>query len=191
MHHDGLAPAPDETALVARVRAGDDAALETIFRAYALRLCTYAFRYVRSRETAAELVHDVFLKILRSRERWAIEESLAAYLFRATRNRALDYLKHRRIERRWEARAAWEQRLDDAHVAAAIDEAVERGDLTAALERALTLLPERRRLVFVLRWRDGMRYEEIATLLGISTKTVENQIGRAIQMLRAHLAPYL
>jgi RNA polymerase sigma-70 factor (ECF subfamily) len=184
-------PAPNETQLVERIRAGDAAAFEAVFRAYAMRLCTYAYRYVRSRETAVELVQDVFFRIWQTRERWTIDESLPAYLFRATRNRALDAIKHRKVERRWEARAAREYELGDARFAAAIDEALERGDLTAALERAVRVLPERRRLVFVLRWREGMSYDEIATLMGISTKTVENQMTRALQMLRSELAPHL
>jgi RNA polymerase sigma factor (sigma-70 family) len=95
-------PSPDHPAdLVARVRAGDEAALEAIFRAYATPLCGFAVRYLRSADLAADLVQDLFLWIWRNRSDWTIQTGLKAYLYRAVRNRALDAVRHHQIERRW------------------------------------------------------------------------------------------
>jgi RNA polymerase sigma-70 factor (ECF subfamily) len=181
-------PQPEWPELVARVRGGDPAALETIFRAFVLPLCAFAYGYVRSRDTAAELVQDVFWHIWRQRAGWTIEGSLRAYLYRATRNRVLDYLKHEKVERRWAERAVREgQTVEQRQVTP--DDTLDSEDLVGALEQALEQLPERRRLVFLLRWREGKSYKEIARLLGVSTKTVENQMTRAIRALREKLGP--
>jgi len=182
-------PVPDWGPLVARVRAGDQAALGAIFRAFVLPLSAFAYRSVQSRDTAAELVQDVFYRIWRGHARWEVEGSLKAYLYRATRNRVLDFLRHEKIERRWAERSVREHAAEVARSPAREDEAMETRDRVAALERALDDLPERRRLVFVLRWRDGLSHQEIADRMGVTVKTVENQLTRAIQALRERLGP--
>jgi RNA polymerase sigma-70 factor (ECF subfamily) len=182
-------PVPDWGPLVARVRAGDQAALGAIFRAFVLPLSAFAYRSVQSRDTAAELVQDVFYRIWRGHARWEVEGSLKAYLYRATRNRVLDFLRHEKIERRWAERSVREHADEVARSHAPEDEAMETRDRVAALERALDNLPERRRLVFVLRWRDGLSHQEIADRMGVTVKTVENQLTRAIQALRERLGP--
>src|SRR5690349_9908460 len=79
---------------VARIRAGDASAFETVFRTYYSGLRGFIARYVRSYETAEELVQELFLRLWTQRERWVIEESLQTYLYRAARNHALNHLKH-------------------------------------------------------------------------------------------------
>lgn len=180
---------PDWDRLVARVRAGDQAALGTIFRLFVLPLSAFAYRSVQSRDTAAELVQDVFYRIWRGHAKWEVEGSLKAYLYRATRNRVLDYIKHEKVERRWVERSVREHAADIARPHAPGDEAMEIQDQVAAVERALGELPERRRLVFVLRWRDGLSHQEIAHRMGVTVKTVENQLTRAIHALREKLGP--
>src|SRR2546428_834584 len=66
----------------------------------------------------------------------------------------------------------------------AADQTIETADLVARLEQALDQLPERRRQVFLLRWKEGKSYHEIARLLGVSPKTVENQMTHALRALR-------
>jgi RNA polymerase sigma-70 factor (ECF subfamily) len=103
------------------------------------------------------------------------------------RNRALDHLKRRRIESRWleqeliEVEWAHTQRLADRTDGVVIEE------WGAAVREALQRLPERRRQAVLLRWRDGLSYEEIARSLHVSVKTVENQIGRGLKTLREAL----
>lgn len=181
---------PDWPGLVARVRAGDQAALGVIFRAFVLPLSAFAYRSVGSRDVAAELVQDVFYRIWRRHASWEVQGTLRAYLYRATRNRVLDYLKHERIERRWAERAIREQAAERVRNPESPDHAIDAQEMTAALGRALEELPERRRLVFVLRWREGLSHQEIAARLGVSVKTVENQLTRAIRSLRERLGKW-
>src|SRR5215207_2149794 len=81
---------------VERIRAGDEAAFEALFRALAPGLCTLVTRYVHSRDIAEEIVQDLFLDIWTRRAELAIDRSIAAYLFGAARNRALNHAKRER-----------------------------------------------------------------------------------------------
>ena len=172
---------------VARVRGGDPAAFEIIFRTFAIPLAAFAYRHVRSRDTAGELVQDVFYRLWRGRASWHVEGSLQAYLYRAVRNRIADFLKHERVAQRWAQQSLREhQSRQEGGASSTLDE-LESAERTTALERVLDELPERRRQVFLLRWKEGKSYQEIARLLGVSIKTVENQMNHALRTLRSRL----
>ena len=83
---------PLELDWVARIRAGDGAAFEAMFRQYYEPLLRFALTYLPVRESAEDLVQDVFYRIWEHRERWAVRTTLAAYLYAAVRHRALDSL---------------------------------------------------------------------------------------------------
>ncbi|MBX6332138.1 MAG: RNA polymerase sigma-70 factor [Gemmatimonadaceae bacterium] len=174
--------------LFARFRAGDEGAFEAMFRAYAAPLCTFALHITRSRDLAKEVVHDVFLLVWARRERLDVHTNLRAYLYRATRNRALEVARRDTLFKRWLEETAREQTHDiTAHLAPTAHEQLEHDEQIAALQAAIDALPERRRMVLLLRWRDGLRNDEVAELLGISVKTVENQITQALRTLRERL----
>lgn len=184
--------ARNEAELIARIRGGDEAAFEALFRAHAVALRAFVLEYVKSRDVAVEVVHDVFLQIWRRRERLEIRESLQAYIYRAARNRALDVVNRDAREQRYVEDTMRDSDADEvARGPASAQQVVEQHDLAAAMERVVAEFPERRRMVFMLRWKSGLRHEEIAELLDISKKTVENQMTRALRALRARLAPYL
>ena len=174
--------------LLARFRRGDEDAFEAIFREYATQLCSFALHFTRSRELATEVVHDVFLLLWERRERLDVRTNLRAYLYKATRNRALEVARRDTFFRRWAERTAGEQAYDDsARMAPTPHEQLERDERAAALQRAIDALPERRRMVLLLRWRDGLHNAEVAEIMGISVKTVENQITQALRVLREQL----
>lgn len=179
-------PAAADRLLLARLRAGDEQAFDAIFRGRYAVLVGVAERMLRDRAVAEELVQEVMLALWRRREALSPDEALGPYLVRAVRNRALNHLRHLNIERR------------DAVHAAGPTEAAPRGagpvvaeELAQALERSVAGLPPRCREVFTLSRGQGFSYAEIATRLGISIKTVEAQMGRALRALRADLAPWL
>jgi len=177
--------------LLALIRSGDEGAFEVLFRAHAIALRAFALEYVKSRDIAVEVVHDVFLRIWERRERLEIRESFKAYIYRATRNRALDVVKRSALEQRYVEESMRESVAGETGAPASAQKILEQQDLAAAMERVVAEFPERRRMVFTLRWKSGLRYDEIAELMGTSTKTVENQMTRALRELRARLAPYL
>lgn len=176
----------DERELLARIRQGDEAAFDAIFRAQYPPLVGMAEGMLRSRAVAEEIVQDVMLELWRRRESLPVEESLRAYLFRATRNRALNHLRHSRVEREGQPHAAG----PIAEPARAPSTLIEE-EIDVALREAIDDLPERCREVFELSRVHGLRYAEIAATLGISVKTVEAQMGKALRMLRERLAAWL
>ena len=184
---------PDESlgaersaALRERLRAGDRAAVEELFREHYAALVGFADGYVRSTAVAEEIVQDVFLNLWRGRERLAGEGTLRAYLFQAVRNRALNHLRHARHVARHAAAAP----RDDA-VPALGDALLVEAELAAAARAAVDALPERCREVFLLSRAHDLSYAEIARALDISVKTVETQMGRALKAIRRALLPHL
>lgn len=170
-----------------RVRAGDEQAFETIFRAYYVRLVSFATTNVESQATAEELVQEIFLQIWRRREQWTVERSLAAYLFRAVRNRIANARRALRLESSYSSDAARTIELEES---APADARLREAEIGAALAHALALLPERPRQVFLLSRRQGLSYSEIGTVLGISVKTVEMHMSRALVQLRSSLSEW-
>jgi RNA polymerase sigma-70 factor, ECF subfamily len=173
-------PAPE---WVARIRAGDEAAFEALFRALAPGLCAAGARLVGSRQVAEELVQELFFDVWSKRESLVVIDSLPAYFRSAVRNRALNHLRRERRLARWatDDPAPPVQSID----AAAPDESA----LLDALEvqDAIDSLPPRCRLIFTLNRQQDLTYGEIAASLGLSIKTVETQMGRALHALRIRL----
>ena len=165
---------------VERIRAGDEAAFEALFRALAPGLCALVTRYVGSRAVAEEIVQDLFLEVWTRRAELAIDRSIAGYLFTSARNRALNHAKR---ERRV-VDLALVDRAEQSDAAAPGE-----AELLDALELqdAIAQLPARCRLIFTLNRHQDLSYTEIATSLGLSVKTVETQIGRALKALRERL----
>jgi RNA polymerase sigma-70 factor (ECF subfamily) len=140
----------------------------------------------RDRATAEEIVQDVMLGLWRRRETFSAEGSPQGYLFRATRNRALNQLRHQKIQRQTEPHL---QTRTAVHAVA--ESALAEQEIQAAVQRAVADLPERCREVFELSRVHGLKYSEIAETLDISIKTVETQMGKALRVLRERLAVWL
>ena len=188
-----IAPASDaaEREWVARVRLGDDNAFESLFEAYYPSLCDFAQSYLHSAESAEEVVQTVFLRIWEQRATWEPTTGVRAYLFAACRNQALGILKHERVVVRTAARATHEDlALGVGSPTPAPDAELHAAELATAVREAVHALPERRRMVVVLRWQHQMSHTEIANVLGISVKTVEVQMGRALASLRKQLGHF-
>jgi RNA polymerase sigma-70 factor (ECF subfamily) len=175
-----------QRALFARLAAGDEAAFDTIFRTWYAPLVRVATYLLHDQGIAEEVVQDVLLEVWRRRETLAFEQEPRRYLMRATRNRALNHVRHQAVA----ARAA---ALDDSEEALAADAPtrVDAQELEVAIAQAVATLPERCRAVFELSRRHHMSYAQIAEALDIAPKTVENQMGKALRILRAALAPWL
>lgn len=172
--------------LLAGLRGGDEAAFDTLFRTHYSSMVALAESILRDRAVGEEITQDVMLELWRRRETLTIDESFRAYLMRSTRNRALNHIRHENVVRKAEPLLS----IHQESVASATTEIAER-EIDAALQEAILTLPARCREVFELSRRSGLRYSEIATTLGISVKTVEAQMGKALRVLREKLAPWL
>jgi RNA polymerase sigma-70 factor (ECF subfamily) len=160
--------------------AGDEAAFEALFRAWYPRLADHAWRLLAERDAAEDTVQEVFVALWRGRQRLPEATALAGYLHRAVRNRALNQLRARKGE----------VADPDGQMLPAVEpdgpRRLEEQQLDAQLAAALATLPPRTREVFLLSRNQGLTYADIAGTLGISVKTVETLMGRAIRALREH-----
>jgi len=182
----------DDAALAERVRAGDPAAFEALFRRYYHRLFAFAERYVRSPEVAEDATVDVFVRIWERRAEWNLRGSPRAYLYAAVRNEALVHLRRRKMVESAHADAARDERHPGMGAPAApADVQLQADELAAAADRAILQLPERIQEAFVLHRKHGLSYAEVATAMGISARTVEVHISRAFKALRTQLGPFL
>jgi RNA polymerase sigma-70 factor (ECF subfamily) len=176
----------DDRELLARLARGDEAAYDAIFRAWYAPLVRATQSIVRDAAVAEELVQDAMLELWRRRETLDAEGSPQAYLFRATRNRALNHLRHLAVQRK----SAAMLRDDEGKDATAPEELVAQ-ELEAAVKEAIAALPPRCREVFELSRERGLKYAEIADALGVTVKAVEANMGRALRILRTRLARWL
>ncbi|TVQ73408.1 MAG: RNA polymerase sigma-70 factor [Balneolaceae bacterium] len=176
----------EEAGLVDAVKHGDKDAFARLYRRYFSELCDISFYVTRDKEVAKELVQDTFLVIWEKRKDWQPKGSIRSYLFRAVKNRSLDYLKHVRVERGWKKMHQRDITESDAG-----EEAMSQKELAAAIDRSVDELPEKCRIIFIMNRNQGFTYGEIAEIQGISQKTVETQIGRALKKLRESLSRHL
>jgi RNA polymerase sigma-70 factor (ECF subfamily) len=173
--------------LARRIRAGDVRAFEELFRSHYASLCRFAYRYLREAWLSEELVQDLFADLWADHARLELRGSVRAYLFTAVRNRALNHRKHQLVERDWEKHEASPEVRELHPAPRGADHALDVAERDAHLHAAIESLPERCRLVMQLRWRDQLSYAEIATVMGISIKGVENQLSRGLLALRQRL----
>ncbi|CAN5884781.1 RNA polymerase sigma-70 factor [soil metagenome] len=175
----------DESELLSRLRDGDDDAYSTIFREHYPGIVVSATRLLGERALAEEIAQDVMLELWRRRESLTLTGPVRAYLHSAARNRALNRLRQARTAQRGEVyvRGPSESPASDSGAIA--------GELEVAVAQALAALSEPQREVFEMSRTRGLTYNEIAELLGISVKSVEARMGRALKQMREHLAPWL
>ncbi len=178
-------PSADEQDLIRHIRLGDSAAFEVLFRTYFRVLYHLIYDVVRSRAVAEEMLQDLFASLWERRAVWDVRGPLKSYLYRAARNRALSHVRHERIEQRWQAAAVREMSVPASGPVA--EAAVADEEFGAALARAVDRLPRRAREAYILRWQHHLPYAEIAQIMGISVKAVEQRVSQALKTLRAAL----
>lgn len=150
-------------------------------------LYNYAFTIVNNATLAEEMIHQVFLKILERNEPVTIHTSLKAYMYRSVHNECLNHLKHQKVKQAWQADAVNNMKAPTENSSGKL----QYQELEQRLRKAINELPEQCRTIFQLSRFEELRYTEIATQLGLSVKTVENQMSKALKRLRIRLADFL
>jgi RNA polymerase sigma-70 factor (ECF subfamily) len=167
---------------------GPEDFFEKIFRAHFRGLHTYACTLIKDPVMAEEAVQNVFVRLWEKKEALSIRESITGYLYRAVHNESLNHLKHRKVRL---AHQSYLLRRHNPHDREKASEKVTVSELQQQLEKAVLELPEQCRLIFRLSRSEELKYKEIADKLGLSVKTVENQMGKALKLLRQKLADFL
>ena len=177
---------PTDTELLQLLAQNNEGAIDLIFKRYYSYLCKSCYRIIPHSEKSEDLVQDVFFELWKKRDSLRISTSLKAYLKRATLNKALNYIRDERIKSVGE-----EPLLFEASKQMSAQQGLEKKELQEMIDQAISQLPERCRLAFVLSRHEEMTYQQIADKMGISIKTVENQITKALKLLRKSLKSYL
>lgn len=171
--------------MVAEIRTKED--FEQLFTTWYSQLCSYANGFLNDLDASEEIVQEVMIKIWTNRETLEINTSIRSYLFRAVRNGCLNVLKQINIREEYKSfREREDSSLQRSH-----EEEVMISELEKKIRRAIDQLPLERRKVFIMSRYDGLTYRQIADKLGISVKTVESQMGKALKFLREELTDYL
>lgn len=189
---------PEDAALLARLRAGEQAAYEELVRSYGGRLLAVARRFLRSEEDARDAVQDAFLSAFRNIERFEGQARLSTWLHRIVVNAALMRLRTRRRRPETPIEELLPSFLEDGHMARPAApwrrtdaDPAELNQLRSLLLDKIQELPEGYRNVLVLRDIEDLDTEETAELMGLSTGAVKTRLHRARQALRALLDPHL
>ena len=168
--------------LIIGVRGNDLNSFEKMFLIYRVKIFNFSYKYLRSREDAEEVVQDTFVKIWENRATLNEDLSFNSYLFTIAKNIIINKVRKKVAEPRV---------FDTIVEHSAQDESTENEiiyrDITSVAERAIQNLPAQRQLVYNLSRKDGLTYEEIGTQLGISSRTVEAHLRKALKSIREFL----
>lgn len=173
--------------IFAKIREGDIKTFEQTFRLYYAPLCMFSTCIVGRSDDAEEIVQELFYVLWRDHEKLQLQYSLKSYLYGAVRKQSLQYLEHEAVKRRY---AETITNKDSDYMDADADSKIEYDELKQLIGDTLKTLPARRAQIFKLHRQKGMKYEEIASALQISVKTVETEITKALKVLRHKIELY-
>ncbi len=177
-----IAEGADDATLAKRIKEGDHHAFKQFFDRYHASLVSYLRRKGLDAEAAEDIVQNAYIFIWERRSEIDTAKSLRAFLFRIGYTRALN---HFRDTAKFDGESDLSLQTADSSTSAA----TELNIANAHLQKAIAALPERRRAVFELCFLEDLTYRETAETLGISIKTVENQMAHALKTIRAAMMP--
>ena len=180
---------PDEKLenILTRLKANDKDALKALFDAYYLPVCQSIHRIIREKQTVEDLAQDVFLKVWQKRAQLQVNSSLKAYLCRMGINEAISFLRKHKNKEKEEITEFNTPNL----LAQNVEQSYLQNELESKIKEAINSLPPKCRMVFQLSRYEELSYKEIAEKMEISVKTVENQMGKALRVLRERMKGYL
>ena len=184
----------DEGVLIRRAQSGDRAAFDTLVRLYDQHVLRLVLKVVQSPEEARDLYQEAFLKIYRSLTRFRFESRFSTWLYRVVMNVCFDHLRRQKARDEVQAPEMNDGEADffsgvaDDQPGRDPERALRSGEIRMRIERALTRLGPRERMVFELRHFQGLKLRAIGELCGTSEETAKNSLFRATQKLRLELS---
>ena len=158
--------------------------IDSLFRLYYRPLCVYALHYLKDKDLIEDLVQEAFTAYWMKETEDGGIASPRAYLYTAVRNRCIDVIRRQRRQD-VELESVGEDILPvEDDVVISDEEAADNSLREARIWLAIDRLPAKRRRIFLMSRRDGMKYSEIARSLGLSENTVRNQVSRALEAIR-------
>jgi len=167
---------------LARAAKGDQSAFAEIVRAHQSMVFSLALRFLRNRATAEELAQEVFLELFQNLSQMKSPEHMLFWLRRVATNRCIDWTRRKNTR--------METALDEANEMS-VGPTDSDPALSGALQRMVAALPEKPRLVVILRYQEEMEPTEIAEVLGMPVTTVKSHLRRSLASLRERLERHL
>lgn len=166
--------------LIAGIKRNDYACYNQLFIRYYSRLCAFVFKLTQNYSASEDVVQELFIRIWIQRGKIEINENISGYLYSASKNAALNYLRAEKSRQKSIQNMPVQEWQSD-------EDLIEQIEFSAALNKCIGQLPERSRDVFMKSRFDGLKQQEISDQLGISVKTIKNQIWKSLQFLKACL----
>jgi RNA polymerase sigma-70 factor (ECF subfamily) len=174
--------AMDDRKLFGKMQKGDVKSLEVLFDRYYNSLANFAFLFLKDEEASKGVISELFITLWEKRETIFIQDNLKSYLYKSVRN-AVVSLKRKE---KW-TKVGFEE-IETGRIEAITPETLLLNkEFDEKIEKLLLDLPQKAGLVFRLKRIDGLKYKEIADILDISEKTVENHIGNAVKKIKTIL----
>jgi len=140
----------------------------------------FVFKLTQNYSASEDVVQELFIRLWIQREKLEINENISGYLYRASKNAALNYLRAEKSRQKSIQHMPVQESQTDESL-------IEQIEFSAALNQCISQLPERSRDVFMKSRFEGLKQQEISDQLGISVKTIKNQIWKSLQFLKACL----
>ena len=166
--------------LMAGIKKDDYTCYNQLFVRYYSRLCAFVFNLTQNYSASEDVVQELFIRLWIQRGKLEITENISGYLYRASKNAALNYLRAEKSRQKSIQNMPVQEWQSD-------DGLIEQIEFSAALNQCIGQLPERSRDVFMKSRFEGMKQQEISDQLGVSVKTIKNQIWKSLQFLKACL----
>ncbi|MFO1011969.1 MAG: sigma-70 family RNA polymerase sigma factor [Planctomycetota bacterium] len=176
-------------------QAGDETAFDALVVQYSSQVYALLTRFLGPHQNREDLVQEVFLRLLRARERYEPSARFSTFLYRITFNLAVNETQRGALKEELTAAPSREgdeplvEFVDARAVAPSND--LERQDVVQAVRNAIAALPENQRMALILAKYEELPHTDIAEVLGTSEKAVKSLVHRARETLRIALAPYL
>jgi RNA polymerase sigma-70 factor (ECF subfamily) len=178
----------DDLFIAKRIKEGDIKIFEQVFRTFYTPLHFYALSITGHTANAEDIVQDLFYTLWKEREKINILYSLKSYLYKAVRNRSLQFIEKQKTRNHANHRIATHHIEGTATNPQSL---LEYNELDELLQKCMKKLPERRQYIFQLHRFDGKKYAEIAGSLGLSIKTVEAEMSKALKLVSKEIERYL
>lgn len=166
--------------LLGLLKAGDVAAFDALYKRYWSKLYIAAYRRLRDREVCEEIVQDFFTSLWLKRDSLEIHTSFNAYVNTSVKYQVFSYYHKNATRRDYQEKMVFNSEAQDAMIENLIDVKT----ISRALDERVEALPEKCRAVYVLSRKEHLNNKQIAQMLGISEKTVENHMTKALRNLR-------
>ena len=176
-----------ERILLGKLKNDDQSAFTIIFTKYYSDLVRFTYGFTRDSDASEEIVQEVFLKLWENRSTLDIHTSLKSYLLKNVQNRSIDCLRHTTITNKYAAVVLDHPLLSQNDT----EDYILFSELEASFNQAMENIPALYAEVFRLSRIETLNYLEIASKLGVSVRTVEVRISKALSLLRAELKDYL